>query len=131
MDKKSKARQLVKSAVRRGTLPRASEFPCSNCGTNREVNPKVILEYHHSDYDKPMDVVVLCRKCHIHRHMEEDPDFMYQKNVASGNLAKALAKRWQDPAQREALAKANSERVISEETRQKMSQSAYKRHSSK
>jgi hypothetical protein len=46
------------SALRRGLLHKQ---PCRDCG-----NPKV--DGHHTDYDRPMVVVWLCRRHHIAEH---------------------------------------------------------------
>lgn len=51
---KVSARAIVTKAVRSGAL---SKHPCAICG-----NPKT--EAHHEDYDKPLDVIWLCRRHH-------------------------------------------------------------------
>lgn len=38
--------------------------PCYNCGS------KIKLEAHHVDYTKPLDIIWLCKKCHIDLHKE-------------------------------------------------------------
>lgn len=40
-----------------------SDSCCSSCGTAS------LLQRHHPDYSKPLDVVVLCRKCHTAEHL--------------------------------------------------------------
>jgi hypothetical protein len=57
--KKRRASIAVHNAVKRGKM---TKLPCEVCG-----NPK--SEAHHPDYDKPLDVMWLCRKHHadIHR----------------------------------------------------------------
>lgn len=52
----------VGKAVRAGTIVRPE--CCSSCG---EARPVVA---HHEDYDKPLDIVWLCRSCHRRRHSE-------------------------------------------------------------
>lgn len=37
--------------------------PCESCGADR-------ADRHHEDYDKPLDIIWLCRRCHIKRHVE-------------------------------------------------------------
>lgn len=53
-----KARDKVKYAKRIGRL--ISE-PCRICGGNE-------VEAHHKDYDKPLDVIWLCKKHHMEEH---------------------------------------------------------------
>lgn len=57
------AHDIVYQARRKGLLvPK----PCERCGAAR-------VEGHHEDYDKPLEVVWLCRKCHTKRHSELQP----------------------------------------------------------
>ena len=55
------AHNAVKIAVKRGDLPRVSTCDCVDCGIQA-------AEYHHEDYNKPLEVVALCKKCHVKRH---------------------------------------------------------------
>ena len=57
---KRQARQAVNKAVYRGILPKPSA--CSQCGRVSRI------EGHHYDYDKPLDITWLCRRCHVFRH---------------------------------------------------------------
>lgn len=61
---KKHAHDMVRSALRKGTLVRPLE--CEGCG------PAYVgkLEAHHDDYTKPLDVKWLCDKCHKARHVE-------------------------------------------------------------
>jgi len=54
-----KARQILKYQMRAG---RIKEEPCKKCGSTEDVNA------HHEDYSKPLDVVWLCRQCHLELH---------------------------------------------------------------
>lgn len=56
--KRANARAYVNVYIRRGVIQRK---PCETCG-----EPKA--EKHHEDYDKPLEVVWLCRKCHLEHH---------------------------------------------------------------
>lgn len=56
--KKDSARHRIQHAVERKGFPR---HPCRDCG-----NPK--SEAHHHDYDKPLEVVWLCKACHTQEH---------------------------------------------------------------
>lgn len=58
---KRAAHVLVGNALRSGKIEKASECEC--CGAK-----DVRLEGHHEDYSKPLDVVWLCRSCHVARH---------------------------------------------------------------
>ena len=58
---KRAAHLIVRNAVRRGDLPQVSTCDCVDCGV-----PAV--DYHHEDYNKPLEVEPLCRKCHVKRH---------------------------------------------------------------
>lgn len=55
---KHEARWQAGHAVTSGKIKKS---PCSKCG-----NPK--SEMHHPDYYKPLDVLWLCRACHIQEH---------------------------------------------------------------
>lgn len=56
--KKAKARKIVAIAVRRGTMIKSR---CQVCG-------ELEVEGHHEDYDKPREVIWLCRKHHLEKH---------------------------------------------------------------
>lgn len=56
--KKRKAHIVVGNAVRAGKLLKS---PCQDCGN-------FTVEAHHPNYDKPLEVVWLCRSCHSLRH---------------------------------------------------------------
>lgn len=58
--KKSLARSMAHVYVTRGKLIAED---CADCGASKE-----ITERHHEDYDKPFDVIWLCRPCHLQRH---------------------------------------------------------------
>lgn len=56
--KKRNARKRIWMRIRRGVMKR---FPCAVCG-------KEPAESHHPDYDKPLEVVFLCRDHHQVAH---------------------------------------------------------------
>lgn len=58
--KKYKARCMVRDAIKNGSIHRPSE--CSAC--SKETTP----DAHHPDYNKPLEVLWLCRQCHIGLH---------------------------------------------------------------
>ena len=39
---------------------------CLKCGINKD------LQRHHPDYSKPLEVIILCRKCHNNIHFVEE-----------------------------------------------------------
>ena len=59
---KIKAHNDVTHAIERGELVR---LPCEKCGNSRS-------EAHHENYLKPLDVIWLCRVCHVEVHKEKE-----------------------------------------------------------
>ena len=63
--KRDREKVLARSKVRvywkRGKLPAPTECMCLDCGIQA-------TEYHHEDYSKPLEVIPLCKSCHIKRH---------------------------------------------------------------
>jgi hypothetical protein len=55
---KANARGYANSNLSRGKL---KPQPCVSCGAEK-------AEKHHPDYSKPMEVVWLCRRCHVKLH---------------------------------------------------------------
>jgi len=55
------ARSKVKVYVDRGKIPKATDCKCADCNVQAQ-------EYHHEDYSKALDVIPLCKPCHIKRH---------------------------------------------------------------
>lgn len=55
---KARARAYIQKRVRHGEVKR---LPCVHCGAPES-------QAHHPDYAKPLDVVWLCRACHIAEH---------------------------------------------------------------
>lgn len=58
-----RARYRLRNAVTRGKLVRPGA--CQECGAEGKVDG------HHPDYTKPLDVMWLCRRCHMKRHRVE------------------------------------------------------------
>lgn len=64
------AHQIVSHNVRVGKLYKPSE--CADCGVL--CNPHA----HHHDYEKPLDVLWVCRKCHANIHKQIRLNKAYQ-----------------------------------------------------
>ncbi len=60
--KYKKSSQMVADAIDSGKLIKASN--CTLCLSSENI------EGHHPDYDKPLEVIWLCRKCHKNLHKE-------------------------------------------------------------
>lgn len=58
---KHKARCKVYWAIKRGDLTPVAKCSCADCGVPA-------TEYHHEDYTKPLEVIPLCKSCHVARH---------------------------------------------------------------
>lgn len=61
-------RRIFNRAVRRGELVAAKA--CERCG---EVEP-FSMDAHHPDYTRPLEVVWLCRSCHVRLHKGKQAD---------------------------------------------------------
>lgn len=57
---KRKAHTAVSNAIARSKIVKPAK--CSCCKQNKR------LEAHHEDYDKPLDVIWLCKDCHTEKH---------------------------------------------------------------
>lgn len=81
-----------KAHVAARKLPRPAS--CSDCGA---VGP---VHGHHEDYDKPLDVVWLCPKCHVAEHLGPAVVFLpyeppHRENTdPDGQAARLLAEGW-------------------------------------
>jgi hypothetical protein len=58
---KSNARQKLARALLKGKVKRANN--CEHCGIEDNI------QGHHYDYNKPLDVIWLCSKCHANEHI--------------------------------------------------------------
>lgn len=65
---KQRARRLVADAILSGAIKRATE--CSVCGApdSRQPGNRSLVQAHHDDYSKPLEVRWLCRPCHVAHH---------------------------------------------------------------
>lgn len=60
--KKSNARSKISDHIRRGLIKK--ETNCSLCKSTNNI------EKHHPDYNKPLEVIWLCRDCHVELHKD-------------------------------------------------------------
>ena len=61
--KKSRARQMLRNAVALGKI---TKEPCQECSSEKSVG-------HHSDYNKPLVVLWLCKDHHEEWHKQNTP----------------------------------------------------------
>ena len=61
-DKYTECYKIFRKGLRRGVIERSNK--CSICGSKKKI------EGHHGDYNKPLDVMWLCRKCHLSLHKD-------------------------------------------------------------
>ena len=57
-----KKENIVKQKARRLSQSIPLKFACEKCGSIKR------LERHHKDYNKPFDIITLCRCCHLKEH---------------------------------------------------------------
>ncbi len=63
------AQNMVEYAARKGLIERKSVCEgCGNSGTFKDGRTKI--QAHHSDYNKPLDVIWLCQECHHAWHVD-------------------------------------------------------------
>jgi hypothetical protein len=62
LEAQARAQELCNRAIRRGELIRQTH--CEKCGSTTRVDA------HHEDYEKPLEVMWLCRRHHVRRHFE-------------------------------------------------------------
>lgn len=60
----SQASSAVSYEIKKGNMVKANTLQCKDCGKN------ATHYHHHNGYEKPhwLDVIPLCRSCHIKRH---------------------------------------------------------------
>jgi len=65
--KKKRVQHIVEKAINKGIL--TQPVKCSSCGNTQEFSDgRNGIQAHHVDYDKPLDVIWLCQKCHHEWH---------------------------------------------------------------
>ncbi len=68
-----KARSALGNAVRDGRIEKQN---CQQCGDTES-------QAHHPDYSKPLDVIWLCRKCHLAEHGKKAYNILTKPNQQS------------------------------------------------
>lgn len=70
--KKKRVQHILDKAVRKGiVIPQSN---CQICGKSKEFNDgRRGIQAHHSDYDKPLDVIWMCQECHHEWHKNNKP----------------------------------------------------------
>jgi len=62
-----RAGHLVEKAIKKGIIQRKTH--CENCGSiNTFSDGRAGVQAHHNDYNKPLEVIWLCQKCHYEWH---------------------------------------------------------------
>jgi hypothetical protein len=66
------AQNMAEYALRIGALVRPES--CDHCGTaSRLADGRTGIQAHHSDYNRPLDVLWLCQRCHHEWHKHHQP----------------------------------------------------------
>lgn len=77
--KKKRVQHLTEKAVKKGVL--VNPGLCSKCGCeNTFKDGRSGIQAHHCDYDKPLDVIWLCQKCHHEWHKNNKAKNETEKN---------------------------------------------------
>lgn len=67
-----KASNLLETAIQQGFVER--RYICEKCGSTEQFKDgRTAIQAHHCDYNKPLDVMWLCQKCHHEWHKENKP----------------------------------------------------------
>lgn len=66
------AQNMVEYAIRKGIIERKTH--CEQCGnTGKFKDGRTKIQAHHSDYNKPLEIIWLCQKCHYEWHKNNNP----------------------------------------------------------
>jgi len=60
---REEAQKKINAAIRSGKLPSPSTQPCEYCSQDQGIR-----QWHNEDYDKPLEVICLCWRCHMMLH---------------------------------------------------------------
>lgn len=68
---KTRAKKLLALAVKRGEIQRPTA--CPSCGDeSRGRDGRTLIQAHHHDYSKPLEVQWLCVNCHAEAHSKQE-----------------------------------------------------------
>ena len=62
------AHSRVKRAIKRGELRRSTTCAMCGCKPKPMRNGRSGMEFHHTNYNKPLVVLQICRRCHKQVH---------------------------------------------------------------
>ncbi len=87
LTKKKRVRRLVEKAIKKGILIRKTH--CEQCNNVQKFkDERYGIQAHHNDYDKPLEVVWLCQKCHHEWHKNNKA-----KNETDGEKKELIGNR--------------------------------------
>jgi ribosomal protein S27AE len=68
----ARVHDLMEYALQKGILVRKDK--CESCGDSGKARDgRSIIQGHHKDYNKPLEVTWLCQKCHYAWHLKNKP----------------------------------------------------------
>ena len=68
----ARANNLLEQAIEDGKISNPRQ--CEQCGdTRRFADGRTAIQGHHTDYNRPLDVMWLCQKCHHEWHKQHKP----------------------------------------------------------
>lgn len=84
-EKRKRVQHFTDKAIQRGVLIRPVR--CEKCnGTQEYSDGRNGIQAHHCDYDKPLDIMWLCQKCHHEWHINNQPT--NEKNYEGSSSAR-------------------------------------------
>lgn len=79
-----RAHALVAKAIREGSLPKLDgSVKCADCGG-------IATDYDHRDYDKPLEVVAVCKSCNCKRGRGKNSKVYLNPRVRTATIALRL-----------------------------------------
>lgn len=76
--KKKRVQHLTEKALKKGILDNPKI--CKECGSSKRFKDgRTSIQAHHSNYDKPLEVIWLCQKCHHNWHKNNQAKNQHDK----------------------------------------------------